>query len=88
MGSNFLDHSSRFIMLKIMRQVITSSFPFLTLCGDQINRTLLTATLVLVCSTLEKYILLLYFKKEGCKMSSHLLCTLSVSLVWTACLTR
>lgn len=54
MGSNFLEHSSWFIMFRIMRQVITSSFPFLTLCGDQINTTLLTVTLGLVCSTLEK----------------------------------
>lgn len=59
MGSNFLEHFSWFIMFRIMRQVITSSFPFLTQCGDQINTTLSTVTLVLIYSTLEKNISLL-----------------------------
>lgn len=38
MGSDFLEHFSWFIMFRIMRQVITSSFPFLTLWRpDQYN---------------------------------------------------
>lgn len=53
-GKKFHGAFFLFITFRIMRQVITSCFPFLILCGDQINTTFPRVTLVHMSSALEK----------------------------------